>query len=291
MSKSFEHYLITRFNIRIASMLTKQLDVLDVSRDERYLEERFRLFFSYTVPSVINQTNKNFEWVILFSDNTPKKFKGRISELTDQNSFIHIIYVKDDEDSMVLLNNYIMKKKCDWIITSRVDNDDALALTFIDSIQLYVQKHQMEKYALIFNDGYQYEEKTGVMARYHFPKNHFSSLVSQYQPHPDNILNYGHMDIDKKVSLNEVNTVHPNWLEIVHDTNVSNRMHFLLKDIVTGKNEFEQFGIQNKFIAEKRKSIVRGILLKPVNACRLLRQYGIKKTFVKIIGKVNRRYL
>lgn len=288
MTKQYRHYLITRFNIRIASMLTKQLDAIDVSRDEKYLDERFRLFFDYTVPSVVKQTVKEFIWVVLFSDNTPDKFKIRVKELEDCYSFIKIIYVKDDEESSKLLNDFISVNECDYCITSRVDNDDAIALTYIEAVRSYVENNEPEKYALIFNNGYQYEEKSGVLSKYHFPKNHFSTLVSPYEKDVDTILNYGHMDIGEQVPLAEVENDNPLWLEIVHETNVSNRMHHTSKDIITAKDAFEQFGIDNKLIASGFAGKLNALLLIPGNAVRLLKQYGIKKTFAKIFEKLKR---
>lgn len=257
MEAGYKHYLITRFNIRIASMLTKQLDAIDISRDEEYLENRFRLFFSYTVPSVIGQTNKDFKWIVLFSDNTPSKFRDRMRQLTRQYPFIVALYIKDDENSSDILNDYILREKCEWIISSRLDNDDALATTYIESVQQYFSKNGGRKYALIFNDGYQYEEKSRVTARYHFPKNHFSSLLSEYCPIPDNILNYGHMDIDKKIKLKEVNTEEPKWMEIVHGTNVTNRMHFSWKDVITDKSKLAQFGLSGIEVATKSQAMRR----------------------------------
>lgn len=288
MTARYLHYLITRFNIRIESMLTKQLDSIDVSRDEEYLAERFRLFFDYTVPSVVKQNCKDFIWVVLFSYNTPDKFKIRVKELEDCYSFIKIIYVKDGEDSAALLNDYIAENECDFCITSRVDNDDALALSYIEDVRSYAENNHMEKYALIFNNGYQYEEKTGVLSKYHFPKNHFSTLVSPYGEEVDTVLNYGHMKIGEEVYINEIENDKPLWLEIVHETNVSNRMHYKSKDIVTEKDAFEQFGIENKIASGKLNGRLHVLTLIPGNAVRLLRQYGVKKTFVKICGKLKR---
>lgn len=289
MEASCKHYLITRFNIRIASMLTKQLDAIDISRDEKYLENRFCLFFSYTVPSVVGQTNKNFKWIVLFSDNTPRRFKDKMSQLTEQYPFIVALYIKDDENSTDILNNYILREKCEWIITSRLDNDDALATTYIESVQQYFSKNGRKKHALIFNDGYQYEQKSCVLTRYHFPKNHFSSLFSEYSSVPDNILNYGHMDIDKKIKLKEINTKDPHWMEIVHDTNVTNRMHFSLKDVVTDKSDLGKFGIFGIEVATKPQALKRYLMLKPDNVRVLLKKYGLKKTTVKVIEKIKRR--
>ena len=83
MGRSFQQYIITRFNVPIVTMLTKQLDAIDVTTDEKYLDKRFSLFEKYTVPSMLNQTNKDFMWIILFSDKTPAKYQSRMRKIAD----------------------------------------------------------------------------------------------------------------------------------------------------------------------------------------------------------------
>ena len=73
MSLKLEHILVNRFHLPNFST-NKQLSKNDITSDENYLDDRFQLFFKYTVPSVISQTWKDFLWYVFFSDRTPDKY-------------------------------------------------------------------------------------------------------------------------------------------------------------------------------------------------------------------------
>ena len=72
--KSFEHLIITRFNLNLYAR-----DKHDApTRTERWLEHRFELFERYCLPSVAAQTNPNFRWLCLFDAATPAAYRRRI---------------------------------------------------------------------------------------------------------------------------------------------------------------------------------------------------------------------
>ena len=79
----YKHFVITRFNIRASyECKLKNPDNNPMRRilDEDYLEERFSIFEKYTLPSMKQQTNQNFTWIILFHKNTPNSFKKKIED-------------------------------------------------------------------------------------------------------------------------------------------------------------------------------------------------------------------
>ena len=71
-----QHFILTRFNLRI----WRQDKHGSAVRTREWLEHRFGLFEKYCLPSIANQTCKDFEWVVLFDDKTPDEFRNRISE-------------------------------------------------------------------------------------------------------------------------------------------------------------------------------------------------------------------
>src|SRR5258706_10927888 len=58
----YKHYLVTQWNI----------DMYDLV----WLEKRQALFEKYTLPSVMGQRNKDFEWLLISDARTPDKFKN-----------------------------------------------------------------------------------------------------------------------------------------------------------------------------------------------------------------------
>lgn len=287
----YKHFLLTRFNVPIKTTLTKQLNCIDVATDETYLRERFRLFLEYTVPSVKNQTNQNFIWIVLLSNQTPEYFKGIISNLVDEMKNIVPLYIDINEDLDICLKKYICSFNTKWIITSRVDNDDALNMNFIDNIQTYFKENEKSKYVLIFDNGVQFDEKNGMLSNYRFPLNHFSSLVSIYNPNTiDTILNYNHMEIRNELKVNSINNYKPMWLEVIHKTNVSNRMHIKKSTINKDFTVFSEFGLNaNTQNINWIKSVVYSIKILPANIVRLIKQYGVKGILKKSSEKIKKQ--
>ena len=68
------HYLLTRFNLPLWNKDKRGL----ATRDEAWLEDRFRLFEQYTLPSVLQQSCKDFTWVVLFDGDTPPVYRERV---------------------------------------------------------------------------------------------------------------------------------------------------------------------------------------------------------------------
>lgn len=65
----YEHFVITKFNLRKYCICIEDInDWIEWTRD------RIFLFKTYCLPSFLNQTNKNFTWLIYFDKNTPIEF-------------------------------------------------------------------------------------------------------------------------------------------------------------------------------------------------------------------------
>lgn len=94
------------------------------------------------------------------------------------------------------------------------------------------------------------------------------------------------MEIKRKLdTVVEIENGSPLWLEVVHGSNVSNRMHCKMKDIITDRNGMELFGIKDIKISQgKAKALSNG----PRNFVRLINQYGVKGMIKKVIGKLKR---
>lgn len=287
---AIKHYLITRFNVPINFMLTKQLEAIDITRDEQYLDKRFKLFAEYTVPSVSAQTFKEFVWYIFFSEHTPQKYRPYIAELAANNHNFIPVYLKTAETYTSYLKNVFAKENAETIVQTRIDNDDAINITFIENVQNYVRKQDCNKneYVLVFLNGVQYEYKNKILSKYIFPNNHFNTLVTINNGVNTKVLfDYNHMKIDNYFEVISIDNEKPMWLEGVHESNISNRMHTKANSILVDMDLGKEFGLtkleseRNKFKAD---SYIRTNKFR--NAIRLFRQYGIKKTFAKLRQKI-----
>lgn len=219
----YKHFVITRFNIRASyGCKLKNPDNNPMRRilDEDYLEERFSIFEKYTLPSMKQQTNQNFTWIILFHKNTPNSFKKKIEELKKEYSFIDL-YFGDEEKFDFSEYCDRQKENVKYAITTRIDNDDMFSNDYIEKIQEYANNN-LRGCILSFSKGRKYDLKSKKQYEYERKDNHFLSMIGTKE---ECILQYNHakiFDSGKEVVMLDSNK--PMWTEIIHESNVINRI-------------------------------------------------------------------
>ena len=284
----YKHFLLTRFNVPIDAMMTRQLDKIDVSKDEGYLNARFAIFEKITVPSVAHQTDQNFVWVVLLSEQTPETYRERMNRVRELCPACRPVYVKSSVTSDDVIQNIIHESTMDLCVTTRMDNDDALALNYMASVHDFIDMHPNdESYALIYENGIQYDmHRGGATTWYHFETNHFSTFVEKADKPVHTAIGINHMEIKEHMKVFLIDNTDPMWLEVIHDTNVTNRMHFKYDDILFGADLNILYAADVPKISQNRvKWWIRSLLNGPYNALRLFHQYGPKKIALKIISR------
>ena len=211
---NFNHIILTRFNLQyeLGSVVHLQ---------SSWLEERFRLFETYCLPSIIGQSNLDFTWVILSSIDTPDIYKERLSEYTNLCCRIVIEYCPYVEDVVVLYKAIGEKYigDCNYLLSTRIDSDDMLASHFVDTLQSYIRSQVYTESIFTFSHGIQWFEKEAIAYAISYPQNHFLNFLEAR----DNIrtcLGIDHTKVDKKdiIQLEDKSM----WCEIVHGTNICN---------------------------------------------------------------------
>ena len=226
------HFLLTRFNLRLWWKEDKHRQAIQT---EEWLEERFRLFDSYTWPSVRCQTNQDFKWICLFDEETPEKWKARIRQYQEawtgfipvfcdkaktryfREGFAHLAYKYADKDDPKLLTTYL-------------DNDDCLHHDFVEDIQQRTKKIPI-KSVISYKYGLQYYEEMNLAVRIPYPNNHFLSYVEPLAKDCKTIWGFWHFSIFKYKNLN-VELVKmpekPMWIEVIHGGNIDNDVKMTL---------------------------------------------------------------
>ncbi len=221
--KLYKHFVITRFNIRIhygCKLKNPEDNPMDRILDEDYLEERFYIFEKYTFPSMKNQNNKDFTWIILFHKKTPDKFKKRIERLKHEFNFVDL-YLDDGEKFSFLeyCDNY--EKDIEYFLTTRIDNDDMINEEYISKIQEYADKN-FHQCVISFEKGIKYDLYSQKKFEYIRKDNHFLSMIG---PREECILQYNHAKIlDSGKEMVFLNSDLYMWTEIIHDSNVINKV-------------------------------------------------------------------
>jgi hypothetical protein len=209
----YKHIILTRFNL--------QYDLLsDIHIQDNWLEERFRLFEQYCFPSIIAQTNQQFDWVILLSDQTPKNYILRITQHTNSYKNIHLELCSYYEDVNILYKTIGLKyiQDYDYLLSTRVDNDDMLAKDFVATLQKHLPVTPMSA-VLTFTNGIQWFERQNIAFAVAYDRNHFLNFWEEKQSVRTSL----GIDHTKVQSTNLIILREPfMWCEIVHENNISN---------------------------------------------------------------------
>lgn len=217
----FTHFLITRFNLKVPEWQ----ETRDGERvlDKSWLEDRFNVFEKYCLPSVINQTNKNFFWLIYFDISTPVEYHQNIEAIKALNPNYHCYYIdglKNLEKEAIRSISQLIKPNIEWVITTRLDNDDSIHKDFIQKIQdSFVPVHNTIVDA---RSGFQInvqKRKTELRKI----SNEFNPFISLIESSSDfqTSASKRHRDFGNFESLVILDSM-PLWIEVVHKKNKLN---------------------------------------------------------------------
>ena len=267
---NMQHFILTRFNILLWK---KDKDGCKV-RTMKWLEHRFSLFERYCLPSIANQTCKDFEWIVLFDSKTPEHYKNKVIEYQQNCPQLIPIYVEPENGRLfaqIFRSEIVKRMNAKRVITSYLDNDDALDIHFVEDIQKRVSSLEDGTF-FFYEDGFQLYTDYKYLMRIHYPKNHFVSVVEKGDPSSlKTIYGYGsHYYIDK---IKEAKIVYVNnrplWCEVIHEKNMGNDAYFLGAKMINDEGLLRRdFGVD--------ETIKHGVALYLI---RFLPRYA--KTFVR----------
>ena len=140
--------------------------------NEEWLNVRLELFYRYCLPSILNQTCKDFTWIFFFDSNTPFFYVDRILNCGFEN--VIPVVVNEKKSFFVGLNKEItrvaievVKKNVyrhDTIVTARLDSDDCLHRNFVE----YLKGDEVSEVGNYYGFplGYRYEVESKIFYTY-----------------------------------------------------------------------------------------------------------------------------
>ena len=233
-SCEIQHFILTRFNLLLWRRDKEGAPV----RTQSWLEHRFSIFEKYCFPSVKNQTNKNFEWIVLFDGSTPDVYKQKIVEYQKACPQFVPIYVETENGryfARYFRNEVAKRLTGKRVITSYLDNDDALDIHFVEDLQQRAVSLSDETF-VFYSQGYQLFTDHNYVMRIHYPRNHFVSVIERSDPaFVKTIYGYGSHYYIQKIEGAQIEYVrnHPIWCEVIHEKNMGNDAYFLNAKMVT----------------------------------------------------------
>ena len=221
---NYRHFLLTRFNLPLrfgCQLRDPDYNPAQKILDDDYLEKRFDIFERFTLKSVKEQTDQDFTWIVLFHKRTPAKYLKRIRELKEIYYFEDLYF---DEKDTFTFSNYCVENDidADFYITSRIDNDDMIDKDYMKLIHDQVDGN-LHKCFISFVNGAKLDLKSNKLFDYSWDSNHFITYVDS--DYGKSVYNHIHSQITKgDVEIISLKTDIPMWTEIIHDTNVYNRI-------------------------------------------------------------------
>ncbi len=214
----FNHFFLTKFNVR-------SFPELRPGCEPAWLERRFNLFDQFCFLSVFNQSNQNFKWLVFFDIDTPDNFKEKISEYSKKwENFIPVYldcplpYGEFPDEVRTVVRQHI-PADCEYLITTWLDNDDAIHKNYVQYIQDNFEPKDGETLNFFF--GYQLAE--GKLYFDFELANHFISLIEKYNPESFNTcLCRPHKELYEVCKSAKKIFCKPLWVEVVHGSNYMN---------------------------------------------------------------------
>lgn len=250
--EGIQHFILTRFNVRIFTQDKNGKAV----RTAEWLKHRFEVFERYCLPSIAGQTCKDFEWIVLFDSETPGEYKERISGYQAVCPQFVPVFVEPDKGKyfrQFFRAAVVDRIKADRVLTTYLDNDDALSLSFVEDIRKRAS-NLLDGTFIFYTSGFQYFKEFGLMLRVHYRRNHFVSVIEAGLPATlKTIYGYGsHYYIDR-IPGAQIEYIEdcPLWCEMIHERNMGNDAHFLLgiKPVRDSQTLRREFGVDedNKY--------------------------------------------
>ncbi|WP_019502667.1 glycosyltransferase [Pseudanabaena sp. PCC 6802] len=271
----FIHFFLTKFNVRSFPELKPGCDPI-------WLNRRFELFDKFCFPSVRSQSNQNFKWLVFFDIDTPEPFKQKISEYVQTwGNFVPVYldcplpYGEFPDEVRKVVSQYI-PADCEYLITTWLDNDDAIHKDYVQMIQDNFDCQDGETLNFFF--GYQLAE-----GRLYFDfelANHFISLIEKYNPESFNTcLCRPHKELYRVCKSAKKIFCKPVWVEVVHNSNYMNVYRKGFR--VPPGDILDEFSIK----VEKKNDRAIPFLLEQAKIAVFFPYYFLRKVFLRVKHK------
>ncbi|EBA14563.1 hypothetical protein RSK20926_01172 [Roseobacter sp. SK209-2-6] len=212
----FTHVIQTRFNLATPGRESA------IRNRPDWLEERFEMFERICLPSIAAQTCKNFTWIIYFDKDTPEAQKERVEELRKRVPFIPYYTGLFAAEGWNRSIGEVLPDRTEFLLTTRLDNDDALASDYIERVQQAAQQQvQQAPLCLNFSRGYIRTDK--ALYEMTHPSNAFFTRLCPWNEDMRTAMSIQHMTIKDHGAVVQLEAPGA-WLQVVHGGNVSNKV-------------------------------------------------------------------
>jgi hypothetical protein len=218
VGRDFRQVILTRFNLATPGRESA------IRNQPGWLAGRFELFERYCLPTLAAQTVRDFRWIVYFDEATPAPFRARIEacrRVADFHPYFTPIFPGERWGVSVRGILGAEGGAVPWLLSTRLDNDDGLAVDFVARVQAAVAGFGAPRRAA-FNvtNGYVFDGRRAYALGH--PSNAFASLLEPWEA-ARTVSDVQHMRLAEEGPV--VQVAGPGgWLQVVHGGNVSNKI-------------------------------------------------------------------
>jgi hypothetical protein len=207
------HVVMTKYNAEMPDRQGVKLGL-----DAGWLQARLDLFSTWTLPSIRRQTRPADDWLIFVNADTAPDALDRLRQVVGETArVVPAAGPLTDARIRALLAPFV-PTTCRTLITTRIDNDDAIAATHLAR----VQDHAGWRGFINFRNGYLMS--AGHIYRRWDSSNAFLSFIEDVRPdrQPISVFQIPHRNAASAAPVRQVLGA-PAWLQVVHASNLVNR--------------------------------------------------------------------
>lgn len=259
----FVHIIMTRFNVPTKGWDETRSGFKPLT--EEWLDDRFKLFRTYVLPSYKNQTNQNFIWLPFFDVNTSDKFRKIIAEIAEEYPTFKPVFVRDFNDMKTKAVEVIPQfftGDTKFVITSELDNDDMLHMDYIKTVQEHFKP--IHDLVIDLRRGYQLTilpKRKAVVNVYNAVVNPFVSLAESADNFQTMLKERAHNSYRHYENFS-VEDSKEMYIQIIHQFNL---MNVTFKHKAVPKVDFSEYGMteETQFTIDRSKTLQHNIARVP----------------------------
>src|SRR6185312_5160768 len=214
MIPAIDHIFLTRFNLPSAGVEHA------IRAQEGWLRDRVELFESVCLPSLRQQSDHGFAWIIYFDPESPAWLRKWIVNINEDRIF-QAVFRKEVTDSTLYEDlSGAIHARTGKLLTTNIDNDDGLAVDFVERAKRAAAQTTAPRQALYFTEGL--VKRSNELYLRADKRNAFCSVVESWE-RPVSCWADWHNLLERSMPVREVSGT-PAWLQVVHEHNVSNRV-------------------------------------------------------------------
>jgi hypothetical protein len=214
MTQGFTHLVLTRFNTAVGyAPSAKRLD-------SAWLQSRLSLFERYCLPSMAAQRDAAFQWIVFCDAGSPQWFHDKMASFEPLLKPMYIDGWLTDERIAGSLDAAGLVS-APYLITTRLDNDDALARGHLSMVQ--AEFEQQEREFLEFPVGIQ--SFRGHLYNVFWHSNPFLSLIEKVK-RANRFTTVCCVRHDRVRTAGKIRSLvrPPQWLQLIHGENIGNSL-------------------------------------------------------------------